>query len=412
MDPATTGVLSRLRTLTRSKQPAAPTPAKDSPRRFKSIRDEALQLPSGISEFDQWRNQVGQLNPRAPGIVNEAAQFFKKVMRRLLSWYTRPLNHSDAALSAVLWRLAAIVEALSRTGMGTEEEIDRLKSEVKSGNSQSVNLNQMKFLLDQLEALSNAVSKLRVDLDSSIESRRDIQSCDALDSVSLREQALDYKFSASVQFTTHSNGHVVWRGTTERILEQGWVLRNLGDLSVDSSILCLASADDILPIELASAGHKVTGLDARPYSFRHPNFIPLQGSFLGMDIRSNSFDAVIALSMVEARGFIEDDRPSYEDEIELRLGKIHEVLKKGGLLLTAIPFGVSAAKSAPLVCSSNDEQQLFGNFVVHKRQFGLRLDDHTWITSVDRSLAAMWPVRGLTSTSTPAAIAMLVLRKQ
>lgn len=413
MDPATTGVLSRLRTLTRSKQPASSAPAKDSPRRFKSIRDEALQIPSGISEFDQWRNQVGQLNPRRPGIVSQGAQFLKKILRRLLSWYTRPLNHSDAALSGVLWRLTSVVEALSRAGMGTEEEIDELKTEIKSGQSQSVSLDQMKFLLDQVEALSGTVSQLRADLDSSIESRRYISRLDAASYISGREEVAapeSLALKPGAQVSVDGNGRLVWRQTTEKIVEHAWILRNLGDLSSDSRVLCLASADDILPIELASLGLKTTGIDVRSYSFRHPSFASLQGPFLTVDVRSESFDAVVALSMADPGGFVENGRSNYEDEVELRIGKVHEVLKSGGLFVTAVPFGMSAANDVPKVCGSKNVEQLFGGFVVQKIQFGLRLDDHTWITSVDRSLAEMWQSEG--ATDTPAAIAMMVLRKQ
>src|SRR5215472_7035877 len=37
--------------------------------------------------------RVGQVNPRNPGLLNSVAQFVKKVMRRSLTWYTRPLHY-------------------------------------------------------------------------------------------------------------------------------------------------------------------------------------------------------------------------------------------------------------------------------------------------------------------------------
>jgi O-antigen chain-terminating methyltransferase len=37
-------------------------------------------------------NSVGQLNPRNPGLLNQAIQSFKKILQRSLSWYTRPLR--------------------------------------------------------------------------------------------------------------------------------------------------------------------------------------------------------------------------------------------------------------------------------------------------------------------------------
>ncbi|HSB75892.1 MAG TPA: methionine biosynthesis protein MetW [Terriglobales bacterium] len=45
---------------------------------------------------------VGTLNPRRPGLHNQAIQFVKKLMRRSLTWYTRPLHEFHGAVTRTL----------------------------------------------------------------------------------------------------------------------------------------------------------------------------------------------------------------------------------------------------------------------------------------------------------------------
>jgi 2-polyprenyl-3-methyl-5-hydroxy-6-metoxy-1,4-benzoquinol methylase len=47
-------------------------------------------------------NAVGTINPRRPGIHNQAIQFVKKAMRRSLTWYTRPLHQFHGAVTRTL----------------------------------------------------------------------------------------------------------------------------------------------------------------------------------------------------------------------------------------------------------------------------------------------------------------------
>ena len=63
---------------------------------------------------------VGQVNPRGPGLHNQIFQFVKKVMRRSLTWYTRPLHIFQGAVIRALQQVAAILnshsEALQQLG--------------------------------------------------------------------------------------------------------------------------------------------------------------------------------------------------------------------------------------------------------------------------------------------------------
>ncbi|MGO9302764.1 MAG: hypothetical protein ACLP3R_03550, partial [Candidatus Korobacteraceae bacterium] len=73
---------------------------------FSHIR---MQMDAALKAATKAHNQVGELNPRLPGLHNNAVQFMKKAMRRSLTWYTRPLQ---AFQEAILRALRDIAKAL------------------------------------------------------------------------------------------------------------------------------------------------------------------------------------------------------------------------------------------------------------------------------------------------------------
>jgi SAM-dependent methyltransferase len=82
-----------------------------------------LPLELEIEAALQGTLQVGQLNPRQPGLLNAAIQFFKKVMRRSLSWYTRPIHHFQGAVIRALQQILILLQ-------GYEEPLDSVSQAV------------------------------------------------------------------------------------------------------------------------------------------------------------------------------------------------------------------------------------------------------------------------------------------
>jgi len=67
---------------------------------------------------------------------------------------------------------------------------------------------------------------------------------------------------------------------SERIVEYGWVLKNLGDCNTILGVGCWGT---LFPIQLASLGYKVIGIDLRQYPYTHPNFRFIQGDVFKID---------------------------------------------------------------------------------------------------------------------------------
>jgi hypothetical protein len=82
-------------------------------------------LKRNLDDCNRLHNAVGSLNPRNPGLHNKLIQFVKKVMRRSLSWYTRPLHQFHASVTRTLNELAKTVEQSEQLAGRLDQLADR-----------------------------------------------------------------------------------------------------------------------------------------------------------------------------------------------------------------------------------------------------------------------------------------------
>ena len=103
-------IMERLRQKSRSPQQADGKKATDAPTPFTLKLHEISQLRAEIQTALEGTQQVGQINPRNPGLINNVIQTVKKVMRRSLTWYTRPLHRFQGGVVRALDQIAAILD--------------------------------------------------------------------------------------------------------------------------------------------------------------------------------------------------------------------------------------------------------------------------------------------------------------
>jgi SAM-dependent methyltransferase/predicted nucleic acid-binding Zn-ribbon protein len=77
---------------------------------FKLTLHDLWQLGKEIDTAREGSWLTGQLNPRNPGPINGLIQFAKRVMKRSLTWYTRPLHLFQGGVIRALDQLRAIVD--------------------------------------------------------------------------------------------------------------------------------------------------------------------------------------------------------------------------------------------------------------------------------------------------------------
>lgn len=83
---------------------------------------DLTNLRAHVEACLRFHDQVGVLNPRPPGPHNWLAQVIKRIVRRLLTWYSRPLREFQAAVARAqgeqliaLQNLHQILETQSRS---------------------------------------------------------------------------------------------------------------------------------------------------------------------------------------------------------------------------------------------------------------------------------------------------------
>ena len=128
--------------------------------------DEAIELRQEISVAQEGSRQTGQLNPRGPGTLNRAVQFGKKVMRRSLTWYTRPLHIFQEA----------VIRALQHTGNIIDDHRSQLQQHSEALNSQADVIESNKaWLAQQIRsertANEQSLERLRHEMEATFASR-------------------------------------------------------------------------------------------------------------------------------------------------------------------------------------------------------------------------------------------------
>lgn len=89
--PSGAEILEKIRARLRRQARSSPlTPGAGSPPTGVPSVDRAV-LRQLVAEAQAAQRRVGVVNPRLPGLHNDLIQLVKKLMRRMLSWYTRPL---------------------------------------------------------------------------------------------------------------------------------------------------------------------------------------------------------------------------------------------------------------------------------------------------------------------------------
>ena len=102
-------------------RPTAPSPLQD----LSSLRLEVETATTG-------HRDSGQVNPRPPGVANSLIQFHKKVMRRSLTWYTRPIHVFQAAVIRALQETIRVLETQREDLQEQREDIQAQREDLKA----------------------------------------------------------------------------------------------------------------------------------------------------------------------------------------------------------------------------------------------------------------------------------------
>jgi len=109
--------------------------------------EEAGSISAVAERVREAAAAVGQLNPRNPGLVNYLIQASKRVLRRSLTWYTRPLQEFDSRVTEALQEHGTAIESLQQFASRATRALDEHGSAVELLQQQ---LNEIPQLQDEL----------------------------------------------------------------------------------------------------------------------------------------------------------------------------------------------------------------------------------------------------------------------
>lgn len=187
----------------------------------------------------------------------------------------------------------------------------------------------------------------------------------------------------------------------ERIVEYPQIYKWIRPEGVVLDIGCVSSR---LPIQLASLGYEVHGVDARPYPFQHPNFHFSQADVFEW-IPERSFDIVLLISTIEHFGMGDYGDEILPDADKAAIERISDWLVKGGQLLVTVPFGKPQMTRLHRVYDLERLKWLFADYTwMNQRYF--RRDQNAWLPSNAEELREV-----ASPKSPPNGVALLNLKR-
>lgn len=167
----------------------------------------------------------------------------------------------------------------------------------------------------------------------------------------------------------------------ERIVEYPQVLRWIRTEGLILDIGCVSSR---LPIQLASLGYTVHGLDVRPYFYKHPNFTFFKDDIFNW-VPEKSYNIIIMLSVLEHLGLGGYGDIKVADADKQAVDKIASWLSTKGQLIVTVPFGKTAVTKKHRIYDQERLRYVFSGFKWIESRFFRRLKNN-WIPSTSEEL--------------------------
>jgi hypothetical protein len=188
----------------------------------------------------------------------------------------------------------------------------------------------------------------------------------------------------------------------ERIVEYPQILRWI---KPEGKVLDIGCVTSRMPMQLASLGYTVHGLDYRKYPFEHPNLRSIQSDFFKWE-PENRYDVILLVSAVEHFGLGDYGDMVVENADRIAAERIAGWLAPEGQFIVTVPFGKSAVTKKQRVYDLDALKRVFGDFEWVDQKFYGRIDG-SWMPRDPADLTEM------DSASLPSdAVALLNLKNK
>lgn len=138
------------------------------------------------------------------------------------------------------------------------------------------------------------------------------------------------------------------------------------------SILEVGANEEDLASILAENGHRVLGVDLRPWNAKIKNYVRMEGDFVALapylDCR---FNVAVSTSAIEHFGLNVYGSPVVEDYDAQAMNEIYRLLVPGGRCYLTVPYGREFKENGHwrVYCRKTLQDRLIGGFEVMKKIF-------------------------------------------
>ncbi len=156
----------------------------------------------------------------------------------------------------------------------------------------------------------------------------------------------------------------------ERIIEMPFIFNNISK-NRKSKILDVGCCETILPIQLASLGYNVTGIDIRPYELKHPNFNFIKTDICNTTNLKEKFDFITCISALEHIGLDTIYGKTKQHSSDKKaINSMFNLLKPKGQLLLTVPIASKFSQSGFMkIYTPKKLHQLLKSFDVIKEDY-------------------------------------------
>lgn len=166
-------------------------------------------------------------------------------------------------------------------------------------------------------------------------------------------------------------------GISERKVEYLWVLKNLRSEGV---ILDVGSSGSFLSYELFARGHKIYGIDTRPFIKKPPKLRFLLADVCNTPFRKESFDTIIVVSTIEHVGIGFYGDPIHDKGDFLAMKELTRILRGDGKILLTTPLVMKYAKySGGRLYDLKTLSRLTKGLLVESKEYYIPLKGRGWI---------------------------------
>ena len=163
----------------------------------------------------------------------------------------------------------------------------------------------------------------------------------------------------------YDKGRVTLSAITERSVEIPYVLSAVTSRKkAGARVLDVGCSESLVPLEFASLGYSVTGIDLREYPLHHPNLTTFATPLEDWET-DETFDVVVCLSSIEHFGLGTYGEKAVDERLDHRAMQILlDRIEPDGLLVLTIPFGETEVTPVQRMYDRHDLDALLQGWVI------------------------------------------------